>query len=279
VNAVDPNLEHALQRFREASNPAGGEKERVRLALHAASLAQNAAGGSQPVLPGSELQTRKLGRPAADSKLVKMLSYGLAFGLVMFGAGFVIGQRAGELGTPSRAEAPRVIAPPLSAPVAPSLPVRAASEAPAGTPPTQPVPAEPSPFRAPRIASPESGPKPRATRAASRKAPARKLTMAQVLQQLHRADRAIYSGQAPWALHLLDDLDERADRAMLREERVATRVLALCRDGQVESAERVAAEARRESPTSIYGALLDRGCSASQDLPAASPLDRQSKQP
>jgi hypothetical protein len=63
---------------------------------------------------------------------------------------------------------------------------------------------------------------------------------------------------------LLDDLDARAARPLLREERLATRVLALCRDGQVDAAERLANAARNETPGSIYGALLQRACSPPQ---------------
>jgi hypothetical protein len=106
------------------------------------------------------------------------------------------------------------------------------------------------------------------------------LSLAEALQVLHRAERAIYSSKAAWAISLLDELDERAPKAMLREERIATRVLALCADGQVERAEQLAARARREAPSSIYGALLLRACDTrGEGVPQSSEQSSQSTRP
>jgi hypothetical protein len=108
---------------------------------------------------------------------------------------------------------------------------------------------------------PKPRPKPRALSNPTLVQPASSpLTLAEALQLLHRAERAIYSDNAAWAVSLLDQLDERAPPTLLHEERVATRVLAWCADGQVERAETLARQAREQAPASIYGALLERAC-------------------
>jgi hypothetical protein len=53
----------------------------------------------------------------------------------------------------------------------------------------------------------------------------------------------------------------------LNEERQATRVLALCANGESDRASQTAAVLRAQSPSSIYLARLQRSCAA--ELPGA----------
>jgi hypothetical protein len=88
------------------------------------------------------------------------------------------------------------------------------------------------------------------------------MSFRQVLEQLRRARRSLEGGQATLALLLLDELDRGAGE-LLREEREASRVLALCAAGEVAAARRAAAQLSDASPRSIYAMRLGESCVAS----------------
>jgi hypothetical protein len=91
----------------------------------------------------------------------------------------------------------------------------------------------------------------------------------EAVRLVQRAQRAVESGAPSTALTLLDDLDARFPAAMLNEERLATRVLALCASGAVARAKRVAAELGVRNPSSIYAARIAQSCAGSA---ASSPV-------
>jgi hypothetical protein len=198
---------------------------------------------------------------------------GLALGLVLFAAGFGLGRRSVTSSPPGE---------PPDLPAAPLVVVTPALAVPPESTPAARLEAPPAELLEPTSATAKAGLARVARRsgasATGRAAPARQrpkarassgtslapapvtLSLAEALQLLQRSERAIYSGNPVWALSLLDELDARAPRALLREERVATRVLALCKEGRAADAQRLANEARGEAPASIYGGLLEGGC-------------------
>jgi hypothetical protein len=94
------------------------------------------------------------------------------------------------------------------------------------------------------------------------RATTRKLDFRQVLELLRRAERARQSGTPELSLALLDEIDRGASRNVLREERLITRTLALCDQGQNEHARESARELAREHDASIYTSRLSQSCAA-----------------
>jgi hypothetical protein len=88
---------------------------------------------------------------------------------------------------------------------------------------------------------------------------ARRLSFAEVLERVQRANVALRQGQPALALIQLEALDRGAGE-VLREEREATRVLALCAIGDTAGARRVAAPLLSGSASSIYAPRLDASC-------------------
>jgi hypothetical protein len=253
-------LDGALRQLREASNPGADERARILAAVRA--LGTSSAPAAPRALPGEtpRLGVRPLGVGQGSMLRHEWLVWGFAFGLATFGigvgigVGFGLGRGAVAVRPPELDPTPLPAAPP--APPAAPRPSVAAPE-----PRFHERPTEPPAMRR----QPKQRPKPRPPTNATLAQPAPgALTLAEALELVHRAERAIYSDNAAWALSLLDQLDERAPRDMLHEERIATRILALCADGQVDSAERLASQARDEAPASIYGALLERACNGAR---------------
>jgi hypothetical protein len=94
----------------------------------------------------------------------------------------------------------------------------------------------------------------------------RQLDFRQVLELLRRAERARQGGTPELALVLLEEIDRGASRDVLREERVITRTLALCDQGNDERARASARELAREDGASIYTSRLSQSCAASATL-------------
>jgi hypothetical protein len=91
------------------------------------------------------------------------------------------------------------------------------------------------------------------------------LELAEALDHLHRAERALYGGEAKRALGILSDLDRREGPALLREERLTTRVLALCQEERVEEALDARRQLEREFARSIYVRRLDESCAVERE--------------
>lgn len=260
----EDSLSRALQQLRDESNPHAMHKQRVLLALQGAP--PRAAGPEPqdtPYTPGISMLRRRAPRL---SRLA--VCGGVALGGALFAAGFFLGRQS--VGLPLET---------VDAPVVPAQQLAPATFAVAPAAQPEAVSVAAPPVAAPSVAvTPEpvvarSSPKPRASASARPASAPAALSLAEALQLLHRAERAIYAGNGAWALSLLDELDARAPRALLREERVATRVLALCRDGKVAEARQLASAARSESPDSIYGALLESGCNGQASSAAAPPVE------
>jgi hypothetical protein len=265
MSSRDDILEGAVRQLREASNPGAAERARILAAVRAF------GSGAVPAAPVRAPRSGLAATIGAGQKRrgsLGLLARGFALGLATFAIGVSIGVGFGfDLGRGSV-----VVPPPEPVPTPVQVSPAAAPAAPAGLPESRGAPALVKPAVPPPSVQRQPKPrhKPRARPKATPVEPASRgpLTLAEALELLHRAERAIYSDNAAWALSLLDQLDERAPRDMLHEERIATRIVAWCADGQVENAERLASQARAEAPTSIYGAILERACNGAR-MPAA----------
>lgn len=139
---------------------------------------------------------------------------------------------------------------------------------------TNAVSAAPGPERAAATAKAALEPRARAAQqrhtttapAASRRSPAPAeasdgRSFFEALQLLERAERALRGGDSAFALSLLDELDGRFAPHVLDQERLATRILALCGDGQSARA-RALAERLTAGKGSIYTRRIEQSCAA-----------------
>lgn len=93
-----------------------------------------------------------------------------------------------------------------------------------------------------------------------------RLSFAEVLERLRRANLALRHGQASLALIHLSELDRRGGET-LREEREVTRVLALCASGDSASARRAAAALLTRADGTIYAPRLESSCARDGEPP------------
>jgi hypothetical protein len=164
----------------------------------------------------------------------------------------------------------------------PARTTRAPSAAPVRAPATEPEP-EPA---APTPAAPavdEAAAKP-AARTVKLKKPAaagpstRQLTiapasarLAQETELLRATNAALNAGQADHALRLLARYDRHFPDGLLREERAASEVLALCLAGKPSEATRQRARFLREYPRSPLNVRVERACSDAPDAATEQP--------
>lgn len=161
---------------------------------------------------------------------------------------------------------------PATAPPA-RLPEAAAPPAAVSTPAVPPAPAALAPAALPPPLGSDS---PSTAPLGAASPPAGDPRFLEAVRLVQRAQRAVESGAASTALSLLDELDARFPAALLNEERLATRVLALCASGAVARAKRVAAELGARNSSSIYAARIAQSCAGSAaSSPAAPPAPRR----
>ncbi|HTV21845.1 MAG TPA: hypothetical protein VMG12_24315 [Polyangiaceae bacterium] len=86
------------------------------------------------------------------------------------------------------------------------------------------------------------------------------MSLAQALELLQRARAAQSAGQPSAALLLLSELDRRAPRDMLTEERLLAQVLSWCDLDNRAEAQRSALALREQNPSSIYSRRLAESC-------------------
>jgi hypothetical protein len=251
--------------------------------------------GAHPSAPASahvraSSPDRSAAPHAARQSPYRLLFGGAVIGALGFWLGHDLGRAAGfrdallartSIGLAQPASADPANMPPVNLEPADVEPSRLSSPASARPPespahparslePTAPLPeahARMLPATSTQVPSaPASSRSGRGQRAASPARPARDhdaMSFRQVLEQLRRARRSLEGGQATLALLLLDELDRGAGE-LLREEREATRVLALCAAGEVAAARRAAEQLSDASPRSIYAMRLGESCVASE---------------
>ena len=251
MNPSDDKLEQQLMLLREHAEPTLADKQRLLAALRGSVRAPHAAAGRPRVEAGTEPARASLTR-TGWAWLGGALLGGAAG--VALGFAWGSGQLSSERHEPALGEPPRA----------------AASAAP--TPPAEPAPIPPghvaSVTPAAGAAPARTSGAPRTPARAQRRAPAERseraaLGLGDALDLLHQAERALHAGDAALALALLGDLDRRAERSSLRQERLTTLVLALCGEARVDEAQATRQELAREFPESIYSGRLARSCAAS----------------
>jgi len=84
---------------------------------------------------------------------------------------------------------------------------------------------------------------------------------------LRRTRSALAKGEPGLALALLDEIDQRFPRALLDEERGATRVLALCAHDRPAEAKELAQRLLTRYPRSIYAPRIEQSCAGKAATP------------
>ncbi len=116
--------------------------------------------------------------------------------------------------------------------------------------PSQPPSVEPPHQRLPRQGLPQQG-----------------LELGEALELLRRAESAVRHSDGLQARMWLSDLDRRAPRDLLREERLASAVLASCVLGEVAAAREALAALEQTNPQSMYRSRLDSSCASAAPTP------------
>lgn len=227
-------------------HPSPADRARIRaslaLALQAGPPAPHASPGhTGPALPTGA--TIGAGKAIAGAALI---------GVLAFAGGFLTGRGSAEL--------PAMQAPAQSsATVAPSP-----TSAPIPAPPAQPTPST-LPDQPAAIAGNVATKPPRiVTSAAPLSEPALLPTGASTLAEetaaLGEAQAALQRGDTKSALDALSELAARHPNGVLREERMAAQVLALCAAGRVEEARAASVRFLTEAPTSLQAERVRHSC-------------------
>jgi hypothetical protein len=136
-------------------------------------------------------------------------------------------------------------------------PTMAPAAVPSQAPPAVPTPrttaASPLPSGAPEVASPTPSRAPRIP-------PSRSEELAAEIALLAQVNAAINGGQAERAFALLREYDQRHSPGVLREERAAAGVLALCAAGRVDAARSAAGRFEKRWPRSPLLARIGSSC-------------------
>jgi hypothetical protein len=244
MNDVDPELDRRLALLRDVAEPTAADKHRLLVALRT-SIHAHADSPARPVPPERAVGVARNRQPwaAAVRPLVPWL------GGVLIGASTTLAIVFGWDHAPSVRDA----APTASGGGAAVAAANEDTNTTAG--PRGISGARPTPQWSGRAAPDRSVP-PAASPA---------LDLAEALEQVHRAERALYAGDTELALRSLSDLDRRAGPALLREERLTTLVLALCQGDRVEEALDARRQLEREFASSIYARRLDTSCAAEHE--------------
>jgi hypothetical protein len=242
---IDPELDRRLGLLREVAEPTSSDKHRLLDALRA-SMHTRADTPPGSVPPERRVGVARARRPWAT--VARPLWPWL--GGVCIGASLTLALGAGWERVRAKADAK---------PIAPGrIPTLAAGGASADTLSAVRVPERlgvvhaPPPGRAER--EPSVPPPPPA-----------QPDLAEALEQLHRAERALHAGNAELALGILSDLDRRTEPGLLLEERLTTRVLALCQEARLDEALDARRQLEREFVSSIYTRRLDQSCAVESE--------------
>ena len=210
--------------------------------------------------------------------MAKLVAAGVLIGSTGFGAGLFVGKASSpadfarhglDVSALRRARvAERRAEEPPPAPVAIVAPVAPAPVDPPAPPPAPEPVAEREPPAAPqprsvahRVPAPVASAAPAAEPAAEPTS-GKASSLVEETALLREAQTSLGAGDAAAALSRLDAMGARHPDGLLREERLAARVLALCATGRVEEARREAARFLAEAPLSIHAARVRASCAA-----------------
>lgn len=256
----NPRL-RALVDAARATQPTAADRARVRTALAARVVLPT------PVAPPAATP----GAAVPAGVAAKLVAAAALVGATGFGGGFLAGTRSPpadlarhgiDMHAVQRAHVasqPREIAAranvPVPVPAPPPAPIAARSpEAPVPSPRLPPAP----PSAPPPIEPPAGEPV-----AAGSVSP----EMSSLLEEtrlLRAAQTSLGAGDARAALARLDELGARHASGVLREERLAAHIVALCAVGRDEEARREAALFLAEAPLSIHAARVRASCARTQ---------------
>ncbi len=179
----------------------------------------------------------------------------------------VIEMAEGGQAIPQEAEEPKAsrtrAAAPVPAEVAPAPEPEPATTGPIADPiPTPPiVEPKPAPSRRPAKKRPAATQQP-----APKPVPAKpESSLAAETRLLDRARKAVAGGRAGEALSILRDAQTRFPNGVLKQERAALRVVALCDAGKHEAGRKAAAAFSRAHPRSALRGRVDAACPQSRD--------------
>jgi hypothetical protein len=242
MSDLDP-LGRALLDTARAARPSAAARARIDAGL-AARLAAPPASPPDPPAP-----------PAAAPAGIAGLAAGPLAKLVVLGA--LLGAGAGAIAwlRPAPPVQAQLVAAPTPSAVAPPPPQPSA----APSAPPEPTP----PATVASSASPARGPaRRRDTPAppASVDPPAPPASLEGELALLRGAQRSLKGGDGAEALAQLDALAQRYPTGVLREERLAARVLALCAAGRVEEAREAGRRFVAELPASVQAPRVRASC-------------------
>lgn len=231
-----------LRTARQGLSPNADEESRVWMRVGAALL-------SPPPLPPSPEaygpSSAAVGH--AGMSAVKLAAIALGVGATLgFGAGYLVGIQ--------RAPRPAVVSEVVQTQIRPAEAVATPPDpAPAPTASAVPEPASEI-VRRPADHTPAKAQRPRQPR--HHEAP----SLAEEVETLARSRRALGSGNPQLALGLLAELDQSHPNGALRQEREATRILALCGANRIPEGPLAAERFISETPSSIYAARIREAC-------------------
>ena len=219
-------------------------------------------------------------KPARLTAASKLIGFGVLTGGIGFYWGFAVGQQTALERALRTSAAPIVALAASEAAVASAPNELAAASAAANTPDSSAaVPAdEPAPVAVADTA--RQARRSRQDRSSERSARARAqepeslgssnvalpmATFSEALELLRKAQAAQRAGRAGDVFEHLAELDRRASKEMLREERLLTAVLAACDLGDSARAQRLAAELQQLNASSIYNTRLRNSCVGEQE--------------
>lgn len=277
MNELSPQARAILEATREAHLPTDADRERVRsallvqlavvgsvgtLAAPAAAGASTAAGSTTGgALTSASFLTTAAGKVLACVALVGVVGTGTAVGVVT-------SQRAEQRDGARHEVAARRHA---------TCAVVAEGPAPGETAAAPALVTAPEPAPAPVVASEPAVPvtatasSPSARRATARQAtapapsPPEAPGMAEEVRLLREAHAALRAGDGARAMALLDEGAARFPAGALREERAASRVVALCRLGRTDEGAAAAREFLGEWPASPLAARVRAACPATPE--------------
>ncbi len=276
MSDLDLRIRALVEAARDAG-PTAADRARVRGALALRLVPPpSPPSASPPSSPSPPSPPSPAGAMAGAG--AKLVAVGAVIGVTAFGSGVLVGSRrpATELArhgidvhamTSTRAAVRWVERPESAAPAplpsAPPRPEPLAAAAPDARPLLPRVTARsPDHEGAPAAATPPAVPAP-APPAVETAAPA--LETSSLLEEtelLRKAQLSLGAGDARAALARLDELGARHPDGLLREERLAARIVALCAAGRSAEARRDAGRFLAEAPRSIHAARVRASCSA-----------------
>lgn len=283
---LDPRAEMTLELSRRAQEPSALDSAR-----NLAALRERLGLPVPPAAGGGTVATNELPRPAEPPAPRAAAASGVAGGKIVPLAGVAVLAAALGFLAGSRVDRATMSEPAAPAIRQPAAQQRIAQQAVPGASPAlarrESEAARADTSAASSLAEPEHGSPPGQTAAEVKRKPARRDTrrepgarstkrtpaaedtsFSEAVRLLRRARRALSKGEPQLTLALLDELDARFPRALLDEERDATRVLGLCAHGQPAAAEDLARRLLARHPRSIYTPRLAQSC-ASQAMPSA----------